>query len=59
MMEAFPDNCAVIVKKSWNYVSPYGLAAVLTGAIFVEKGTKNSMDVLQKVVDNIHKKKVC
>eukprot|EP00057_Strongylocentrotus_purpuratus_P012362 XP_011666836.1 PREDICTED: 1-acyl-sn-glycerol-3-phosphate acyltransferase alpha-like isoform X2 [Strongylocentrotus purpuratus] len=57
MMEAFPDNCAVIVKKTWLFISPFGLAAALSGAIFVERGTKNNMDVLQKVVDNIHKKK--
>ncbi|XP_041481587.1 1-acyl-sn-glycerol-3-phosphate acyltransferase alpha-like [Lytechinus variegatus] len=58
MMEAFPDNCAVILKK--NHVlhwSPFGLAAFLTGAIFVDKGNKNRMEALQKVVDTIHKKK--
>nr|XP_054769599.1 1-acyl-sn-glycerol-3-phosphate acyltransferase alpha-like [Lytechinus pictus] len=58
MMEAFPDNCAVILKK--NHVlhwSPFGLAAFLTGAIFVDKGNKNRMEALQKVVDTIHKKR--
>ncbi|ERL92184.1 1-acyl-sn-glycerol-3-phosphate acyltransferase alpha isoform X2 [Dendroctonus ponderosae] len=51
------DNCTVISKKEVFYVQPFGLASWLWGTIFIERGSKNALDAVNKTGEIIRQRK--
>ena len=40
MMEMWPSRCVALAKRSLQYMLPFGLAATLTGTVFVDRGNR-------------------
>ncbi|XP_038045970.1 1-acyl-sn-glycerol-3-phosphate acyltransferase alpha-like [Patiria miniata] len=45
MMEYWPDRCSIMMKNSVKYLGPVGLAAMLSGVIFVSRTNREKAKV--------------
>ena len=60
MMEIWPSRCAALAKRSLQYMFPFGLAAMLTGTVFVDRGNRErALGTMDNVAITIQQKKVC
>ena len=59
MTEVLPDRCTVLAKRELLFFGPFGLAAWLSGIVFVDRLNRekacNTMDMIAKLM---HDKKV-
>ena len=59
MMEIWPKRCTIMMKKSLKYAGPFGLAAILSGCIFVDRSSRvTARQALDDTIKTIKKKKV-
>ncbi|KAK7094775.1 1-acyl-sn-glycerol-3-phosphate acyltransferase alpha-like [Littorina saxatilis] len=59
MMEIWPSRCAALAKRSLQYMLPFGLAATLTGTVFVDRGNRErSAGTMSDTAATIKQKKV-
>ena len=60
MTEVMPDRCTVLAKRELLFFGPFGLAAWLSGLVFVDRlnreKARKTMDMIAKLM---HDKKVC
>lgn len=58
MMEIWPKRCTIMMKKSLKYAGPFGLAAILSGCIFVDRSSRvTARQALDDTIKTIKKKK--
>ena len=61
MMEIWPERCTIMMKKSLKYAGAFGLAAILSGCVFVDRNNRDkakAKEALQETIRTIKRKKV-
>ena len=59
MMEIWPQRMTLMVKKSLKYAGPFGIAAILTGCIFVDRSNKaKAKEAMADTIQTIKRKNV-
>ena len=55
----WPNRCAALAKRSLQYMLPFGLAATLTGTVFVDRGNRErAMGTMDHTAVTIRQNKV-
>ncbi|KAK7496979.1 hypothetical protein BaRGS_00011715 [Batillaria attramentaria] len=59
MMEMWPERCSALAKKELRYFLPFGLAAALTGTVFIDRlNPESARSTIQATADLIRDKKI-
>ncbi|XP_025112854.1 1-acyl-sn-glycerol-3-phosphate acyltransferase alpha-like isoform X2 [Pomacea canaliculata] len=59
MMAIWPDRCVALAKKELRYMFSFGLAAILTGTIFIDRlNREKALSTMEETAAGIRNKKV-
>jgi len=59
MMQVWPERCVPMVKEELKYYGPFGIAAILTGTVFIDRFNKDkAIETCNKTIDHLKKNEV-
>ena len=59
MFQIWPSRCVALIKKELMYAGPFGLAAILSGTVFIDRiNTKSALDTMKSTVKRVKDERV-